>query len=570
MKRQAQTAGTRSKAHLRRKRLGRFYTPEPVAVAMTSWAVRSQTDKALDPSYGGCAFLTAVASRLRDLGARRPFSQVFGVDIDKTASRYINAAAGRSAESGNFISGDFLQTTPAQTNWAVQCVVGNPPYVRHHTMSAKQLLAARRVLEGAGATDLPKTAGYWTYFLLHSLQFLTPAGRLALVLPAAFLNARYATAVRRVVLARFRFVTVLVVRERLFSDAEESSVIVLAEGFDQPHEGSSIEAVDGTRDIQAVCRRETKPTRRILQSDSFGWKATLLSEPARAVLSHLDPQTRPDVATLGSLATVAIGTVTGANEFFVLSSTEARRLGLPESALRPIIASTASLPPLVLDAQDRQALEATDARSLLFCPGPRTKHDAVVRYVRSAAAKKVKKNGHCKRRNPWYMIQDLKAPSVFVPYVNDYSPRLVLNRIGAGCTNAVHRLWWKKETSEAVEKTLALSALTSLTALSAEICGRSYGGGALKLELGELRALWLAKPTLANDVLADAFERATKALAGNRRTEARQIADETVLSLGLRLTRAEIQCLSEAFHSLRRLRMGERQRSVEGSEAVPA
>lgn len=52
------------------KVLGAVYTPPRVAAALARWAIRSPSDRALDPSCGEGVFLSAARTRLAELGAR--------------------------------------------------------------------------------------------------------------------------------------------------------------------------------------------------------------------------------------------------------------------------------------------------------------------------------------------------------------------------------------------------------------------------------------------------------------------------------------------------------------------
>ena len=52
-----------------RKARGAFFTPELVARYVTEWAVRSPTDRVLEPSCGEAAFLLEAGRRLDILGA---------------------------------------------------------------------------------------------------------------------------------------------------------------------------------------------------------------------------------------------------------------------------------------------------------------------------------------------------------------------------------------------------------------------------------------------------------------------------------------------------------------------
>jgi hypothetical protein len=62
------------------KALGAYYTDEEIANFLVTWAIRSQQDVVLDPSFGGGVFLRAAASRIRILGGT-PSKQVAGVEL---------------------------------------------------------------------------------------------------------------------------------------------------------------------------------------------------------------------------------------------------------------------------------------------------------------------------------------------------------------------------------------------------------------------------------------------------------------------------------------------------------
>src|ERR1700732_3315269 len=170
------------------KRLGKFYTPAVVARPMTDWALRDSGDRVLDPSYGACAFFVAALARLKVLGARDPEDQIFGVDVDPGAARYLNSMLEGRKSTSNFRTDDFLGVRPEAFRSRMQAIVGNPPYVRHHSLSDEQLVKARDALKESRYA-LNGQDGYWAYFVLHALHFLDKGGRLALVLPAALLNA---------------------------------------------------------------------------------------------------------------------------------------------------------------------------------------------------------------------------------------------------------------------------------------------------------------------------------------------------------------------------------------------
>jgi adenine-specific DNA-methyltransferase len=104
------------------KQFGAFFTPPDVAEILVDWAVRSKSDTILDPSSGDGIFLHASVSRLRALGGRP--EQVVGVEINEQH-------AWSSRRSGaRVLVGDFFSKWGTEID-AVDCVVGNPPFIRY-------------------------------------------------------------------------------------------------------------------------------------------------------------------------------------------------------------------------------------------------------------------------------------------------------------------------------------------------------------------------------------------------------------------------------------------------------
>ena len=127
-----------------RKRMGIYYTPSGAARILCEWAIRSESDRVLEPSFGACGFLEAAVDRLREVGADSPLDQLYGCDIDEAAfTKYLDPKLGRGVESGRYLHRDFLSVRPDDFDGgAFDAVVGNPPYVSYHTMDEGQRPAA--------------------------------------------------------------------------------------------------------------------------------------------------------------------------------------------------------------------------------------------------------------------------------------------------------------------------------------------------------------------------------------------------------------------------------------------
>jgi hypothetical protein len=93
----------------------------------------------------------------------------------------------------------------------------------------------------------------------------------------------------------------------------------------------------------------------------------------------------------------------------------------------------------------------------------------------------------CRIREPWWELPLPDGPpDLLLTYCSNEHPRLVLNSAKVLNTNTIHgvRLFDRRNA-----KALAAGFYNSLTLLSAELVGRSYGGGVLKLEPSEAEAL---------------------------------------------------------------------------------
>lgn len=539
-----------------RKRLGIFYTPDSVAAALARWAVRTRIDRVLDPSFGGCAFFSAVRMRFCELDVPVPVSQLFGADVDPQALLYLGEIPDVRNHQANFKTADFLRLGSDAFGALMDVVVGNPPFVRHHMLSAEQVEAGQAALASAGYA-LPRTAGYWAYFLLHSLSFLRKGGRLAMVLPTALLSAEYAGRIRASLEARFAHLRLVTVREPMFKDAQEAGVLVLADGHREPHVATTMTVADTIDDLVRLCVLQEDGGAPIsLAEENHGWRRALVNRQALDVLESIS--TRPAVASFGLLARVRIGVVTGANAFFVLSKARADELDVPSEMRRFVVNGAHDLRGLALTRADRTALRKTGKRTELLMLGSTPMPAPLDAYLNSAEGLIARNAYKCSARKLWYSIDDKWIPDAFLTYVNGRAPRLILNQADATCTNAVHRIGWRQRYSLPRQQLLTLSVLSSLSGLCAELFGRVSGGGALKLEPSDAARLLVAVPVLPTRDIATAFTSASNALRNRDWYAARETADNIVLRKGLGLEADEIDSLRTAQNALHDLRVATR------------
>lgn len=534
----------------RKKELGAFYTPSAMAEKLTRWALRTPGDKVLDPSFGGLAFLRASAERLADLGCEPPAisRQLFGVDLDPLAFEAARADHRLPVDCEALVMSDFFDVEPARLP-AVDALLGNPPYIRYQGFNGAGDRA--RHLAAAEGVRISRLASSWAPFVVHGASFIAPGGRMGQVLPAELLHAQYAAEVLEFLRRQFGQVAIAVFEERVFPGALEEIVLLFADDF----------GADGVADVQLLsCENIAdldlsqigrSPSRGAVGAEARGTGRTkllsqLLPGSTQGLLAALAD--RPDVVRLGDLGSVDIGVVTGANEFFVLS--EPNVDGIEPALLRRAVSKASHVTGTRLTVDDHDALLASGARGLMFVADARSDASALRSadaHIRAGERRRVHERYKCRIRKPWWAlpIPEAGPPDLLLTYCSNDHPRLAVNEVGALNTNTLHGVRTESGVDSAA---LAVGFFNSLTLLSAELAGRSYGGGVLKLEPTEAEALLIppVSPALSN--LLPGVDRAIR--AGDLEA-ALEVVDPIVLGGVLHLDAFAIRELREGRERLR-------------------
>jgi adenine-specific DNA-methyltransferase len=208
---------------------------------------------------------------------------------------------------------------------------------------------------------------------------------------------------------------------------------------------------------------------------------------------------------------------------------------------------------VVFRQSDFAALRASEYRCLLMrAPKSQTLTRPLLKYLALGRKLRIHNRSWCVRRKPWFVVPTGRIPDAFLLYMSDFGPRLVVNRARAYCTNAIHALTWHDSRARSRSGVTALASLTSLAQLSAELEGRSYGGGVLKLEPSEASKLLLPLATCPG--LRASVRKADQELRVGRREEAAEVADLALLRAFL--SKADLLRLREATAALRDRRRG--------------
>lgn len=469
-----------------RKGRGAYFTPPAIADYLAAWAIRAPGDAVLEPACGEASFLLAAARRLAALGGpgEPAPGQLTGIEVFAESADRARALLAGKGVSASVRVGDFFDH-PAERRYDV--VLGNPPFIRYQHFAGRN---RARGLEAALAQGirLSGLASSWAAFLIKTCLHLQPEGRLALVLPAELLSVSYAKEVRRFLLERFRRVRLIVFEERVFPGVLEEVVLLLAEGSG----GAPCIEVHQARDVAALPAVEAADWVSHIPLADGKWTDALLKREAFALFDTLRERSFEPLSEWGR---TYLGAVTGRNDFFALSLTEAERLGLAETdTLRISPPGSRHLrgPAFTGTLWAEQARRG--ARCLLLYPQD-APSPAARRYIEEGEKAGVAAAYKCRVRRPWWRVPLVPVPDLFLTYMNHDRPRLVANGARAQFLNSLYGVTLREGRKSLGRALLPLACLNSLTLLGSEIVGRAYGGGLLKMEPREADRLPL--PSLA-------------------------------------------------------------------------
>lgn len=541
-----------------RKARGAFFTSVAVCRFMAAWAIRLASDRVLEPSCGEAAFLVAAVRRLQELHVNNPI--VDGSEIHFDSARAAECIVREAGGHARVTVGDFLARPPGAS---YDAVIGNPPFVRYHGLTGE----SRRVALAAAAAQgvvLPQLTNSWAPFVVHAAAQLRPGGRLALVVPAELLTAGFAAGVRAFLLRRFKTVRLILSDTALFPGVLTDAILLLAEGLG-PTRSIEIQRVAGLKQLASYTRATTWTP----SSPRDRWVPSLVAEESTFALDALTAA--GSMTPLASWGRVSLGAVTGNNRFFTLTSAEVAALELqPRDLVQISPPGSRHLRAVVFSESLYQATKADGARTFLFRPS-REPSAAGREYIKIGERQGVQNAYKCRIRDPWWRPPLVPIPDLFLTYMNADTARLAANTARVHHLNSVHGVYLGPDLTD-LAVPLAVASVNSATLLSAELTGRAYGGGILKLEPGEARLFLLPVPEVVRsiaDELRSILPELKRALAAGAVGQAAKLVDQLVFGT---LPSHDLEAIRNARQDLaqrRRIRgLSHSGRSVQGKEAL--
>ena len=313
-----------------------------------------------------------------------------------------------------------------------------------------------------------------------------------MVVPAEIIHVIHAQPLRSYLGHQCRRLVVIDPEEIWFSETLQGAVLLLAEKGQpgEAAEGVGIYPVKGREFVHLDPSKVFNTPQAINGKTVEGkWTRALLDIETRALLDEL--MEHPEVHAFDQVADVDVGIVTGANKYFLVTDEVVHHHKLDQWA-HPMFGRSEHCPGIIYDKRQHLAnARSGNPTNFLWFHRDHNRIDAAARaYIKSGEGQALHTRYKCRVRSPWYTVPSVYATEIGMLKRAHNTPRLILNRLGAYTTDTAYRI----RTHNVLAEKLVGCFVNPLTALSAELEGRHYGGGVLELVPTEIERLAIPLP----------------------------------------------------------------------------
>lgn len=531
-------ASQESKQKLR----GGYYTCPDIATYLSDWVSIIRPSTVFEPSCGDGVFVRTIKnSQIRSL------TKFVGFEIDSDEAAKSSSIKFSKSE---IINTDFLKWYLFNEfmHGSVDAIVGNPPFIRYQYLPKEQQFLAEKIFTQL-SLPFTKHTNAWVPFVLASIKLLRPGGRLAMVIPSEIFHIPHAKPLRKYLLEQCSRALLIDPEELLFQEALQGTVLLLAEKLKSSRHkkhGIAVHSVKNANELQDAEVLFTKSEYFRGQDLENKWMKVFLTAKERSLLNELTES--PSVSRFQDLASVDVGIVTGANNFFLVTDSVVKEFGL-EEWVHPMFGRSQHLRGVIHSERDQLANSKSGLPSNFLYFDVEEYEDLpqnVQYYIDSGVDQKLQTRFKCRTRKPWFKVPSVyKSPIAMLKRAHHF-PRLVLNTAGAYSTDTAYRI----HANGCDAESLVGSFVNSLTSLSSELEGRHYGGGVLELVPSEIERLLI--PSLYRSENLIDVNNEFLSMASHEDFLATR--DKVVLAKGMGLSKADCETLFSAWMRVRNRR----------------
>lgn len=476
---------------------GGFYTPHPLVDVCLNRVMELSHGREnlsiLEPSVGDGAFLRGLAAHPLCSCVER-FVGIELVEAEAQKCRQVAQSVPFECDILTTSALDWVTTTDKHFD----AVVGNPPFVRFQFVSksdlnSSELLGRRLGLTFRGVSNL------WIPILLGALSRLRIGGAMAMVVPAEIFTGYAAGEARTWLLSNFDELRIDMFEPGSFPDVLQEVVVLSGRRIETAASASLERAY--LQFIEHLSGGITLRWAHLIPKVPANWTHYLLTPAQLDALATA--QNLSSVQRLGDIAKFEVGIVTGANDFFSVDNRTLAQFDLHAWA-QPLLPRTRHADDLIYALEDHETTASSEAKAWLLDfsrerPNPLDAVGAST-YLRLGEQARLNLRYKTSIRTPWYRVPSVWSAKLMLSKRSHRFPRLILNAAGVVTTDTIYRgkvfpLY------EGRELDLVAAFHNSLTLLTVELEGRSFGGGVLELVPSEISRLSIPFPVSLYDCL---------------------------------------------------------------------
>ncbi len=451
-----------------RNEKGQFATPATLAYQIASDAIgRFDSPRSfLEPSCGTGAFISAV----------RELCPSITIDaIEKDPNVFEIAESIWTDGCTKIINGDFFELFNSDKKYDL--LITNPPYTRHHHLSAQDKVLFGSVVEENTGMKLSQLAGLHAYFILAATSLLNENGIASWLIPSELFSVNYGKVVRNYITSNVSIERIHFFEERdlQFDDALVSScVLVLRKKKANDDDlvlisNGNFESPDKTMQCTIQELSNIKKWQHIFEKEAVDCDSCI-----------------------GDYFNIKRGLSTGAESFYARHREEWHRMGVDDTWLLPVLPAPRYMKDKMIES-DESGWPIDHDRALLSIPATTEEAELpspIMLYLETCPDK-VRNSYTSRHRKKWYSIERRDPAPIVCTYMSrsESQPfRFIRNKSSAVVTTAYLCLYPKNHMTDEQLDTFCekLNAISPSTLIKS---GREYGGGLRKLEPKELLAV---------------------------------------------------------------------------------
>ncbi|RPJ55632.1 MAG: SAM-dependent methyltransferase [Dehalococcoidia bacterium] len=475
-------ASGEAREHLREK--GQFWTPDWVAEAMVDYVLADKDNALFDPAVGAGAFFRAAK---RIAGEKGIYVSLSGMDVDPTALEQAIQYGLKKDDLSGVKIGDFVFQPPPTK---LPAIVANPPYIRHHRISATIKEQLKHLSLQTIGKILDGRAGLHVYFLIRALTLLSENGRLAFIMPADTCEGKFANDLWFWIAANFTLDVVITFTSEAspFPNVDTNPLIFFIRKAKPKEKFLWVKCDEAQTEMLKMWVRSGFE---IIPENGLTVIQRELTEGLNTGLSRPPVIEKPSKYVLGDFAQIVRGVATGANEFFFMTYEQVKQLGIPDSYFVRAIGRTRDVPSEEITQETLDSLQAKGRPTFLLALNGETFEnypEKLKKYLKDGETLGLPQRPLISQRKPWYKTETRTAPPFLFSYLGRRNSRFIRNTARIIPLTSFLCVYPKSNDKEYIGRLWKILNHPA-TIANLVMIGKSYGDGAVKVEPRSLEKL---------------------------------------------------------------------------------